>query len=91
MQNLTKYECTRVIALRALEIQNGSQHLIDIEDQALQTNNMFVAAMELKKGLLDFKINRKYPMDIVQQVHSINYTVHPDVDVLINTIKSKVS
>lgn len=85
MQKLSKYECTRIIGLRALEIQNGAPHLIDIENKHLQMDSIYVAAKELKNGLLDFKINRKYPSNNVQQVDGSNYDIHNDVNVLIFT------
>lgn len=89
MRKLSKYECTRVIGLRALELQNGSPHLVEIKDPNLIMNFTYVAALELKKGCLDFKINRKFPMNNIEQVHSKDFAVHPDVDVLINTLESK--
>jgi DNA-directed RNA polymerase subunit K/omega len=83
MQYLTKYECTRIIGLRALEIQHGAQHLVEVKNDKLRVDCIYIAALELQNGLLDFKINRKYPMENVQQVSSENYIVHNDVNVLI--------
>ena len=85
MQSLTKYEASRIIGLRALEIQNGAPHLVTIDDNKLKMDIIYVAALELKNGLLDFKINRFYPMNNIQQVHSVNYTVPKEVDVLLRT------
>jgi DNA-directed RNA polymerase subunit K/omega len=90
MEYLTKYEASRIIGLRALEIQNGAPHLVDIDDGKLRMDNIYVAALELKLGVLDFKINRFYPMDNIHQVHSVNYRLPPDVDVLLHTKKGTV-
>ena len=84
MNTLTKYESTRVIGLRALEIQNGAQHLITINDETLRNDPIYVASLELYNGLLDFKINRCYPTNVVEQIHSQNYKCHNDVLVLLH-------
>ncbi len=89
MRKLSKYECTRVIGLRALELQNGSPHLVEINNPNLLMNFIYVAALELKCGCLDFKINRKFPLDTIEQINSKDYDIHPDVDVLLNTLESK--
>tara|TARA_B100000214_G_C23880602_1_gene587070 strand:- start:139 stop:408 length:270 start_codon:yes stop_codon:yes gene_type:complete len=83
MQKLTKYECTRIIGLRALEIQNGSPHLLEIKNEKLALDSIYVAAIELKNGLLDFKVNRKYPKEQIEQIHGTDYDIHNDVMILI--------
>ena len=85
MQNLSKYECTRIIGLRALEIQNGATHLFEVKDVRLAIDSIYVAAKELSEGLLDFKINRRFPMNVTEQISSENYSVHSDVYTLIYT------
>ena len=86
---LTKYECTKIIGLRALEIQNGSPHLIKIKNHKLVTDSIYVAALELQNGLLDFKVNRKYPMEKIEQISSYNFDIHSDVNVLIKSKENK--
>lgn len=86
MQKLTKYECTRIIGLRSLEIQNGSSHLVnDVTDRKLLMDSTYIAALELKRGLLDFKLNRRYPFNKMEQISGKDFVVHKDVLVLITT------
>ena len=82
---LTKYECTRIIGIRALEIQNGSPHLIEVKDESLLMDPTYVAALELSKGLLDFYIKRRYPLERVEQLYGKDLVVHSDVFTLITT------
>ena len=83
MQKLSKYECTRIIGLRALEIQNGAPHMLEVKNERLRIDSIYVAALELQKRLLDFKVNRRYPMNNIQQISSENFEVHNDVKLLI--------
>ena len=90
MQKLTKYECTRIIGLRSLEIQNGSPHLVDVKDKNLVMDSTYVAALELKEGLLDFHIKRKYPLERIEQISGKDFIVHNDVFTLIMTKEQNV-
>ena len=87
---LTKYECTRIIGMRALEIQSGSPHLIEVKDENLLMDSTYVAALELVKGLLDFNIKRKYPLERVEQLSGKDLVIHNDVYALIKTKEQNV-
>ena len=87
---LTKYECTRIIGLRALEIQNGSPHLVEVKDENLVMDSTYVAALELEKGLLDFCIKRKYPLERIEQLYGKDLVIHSDVFTLITTKEQNV-
>jgi DNA-directed RNA polymerase subunit K/omega len=87
---LTKYECTRIIGMRSLEIQNGSPHLLEVKDENLVMDSTYVAALELEKGLLDFYIRRKYPLERIEQLYGKDLVVHSDVSTLITTKEQNV-
>lgn len=87
---LTKYECTRIIGMRSLEIQNGSPHLIEVKDENLLMDSTYVAALELKNGLLDFYLRRRYPLQRIEQVSGKDLVVHNDVLTLITTKEQNI-
>tara|TARA_B100001989_G_C24546327_1_gene471047 strand:- start:3229 stop:3498 length:270 start_codon:yes stop_codon:yes gene_type:complete len=87
---LTKYECTRIIGMRALEIQSGSPHLLEVKDENLVMDSTYVAALELKKGLLDFYIKRRYPLERIEQLCGKDLVIHNDVLTLITTKEQNV-
>ena len=67
---LTKFELSRIIGLRALQLENGAPHLVDIDNSKLREDCTYVAAMELKEKKLIYKVNRIYPLDNVNQESS---------------------
>ncbi len=85
MNFLTKYEASKVIGIRALQLQDGSQPLVHVSDDKLCDDAVYIAALELKSGLLDFKLRRHYPFEKVEEVHGSRFVLPPDVDVLIRT------
>lgn len=89
MNFLTKYETSKVIGIRALQLQNGSRPLVQVTDERLCDDAVYIAALELKNGLLDFKLRRHYPFEKVEEVHGSRFVLPPDLDVLIRT-KRKV-
>tara|TARA_B100002051_G_C16633965_1_gene584842 strand:- start:28 stop:318 length:291 start_codon:yes stop_codon:yes gene_type:complete len=88
MQSITKFEVSRIIGLRALQLENGAPALFTEDDAVLKQDVMYMAAMELKQGLLDFKMNRVYPNNTTVQVNGTNMTLPDEVDHII-AIKRK--
>jgi DNA-directed RNA polymerase subunit K/omega len=62
---LTRFEKARLIGLRALQIAQGSPILVDIDEETLKKINydpIKIAEMELEKGVLPLKVERKIPI-----------------------------
>lgn len=55
---LTRYETTRLIGLRALQLSEGDEAKVMVEDEELRRNFVYVAACELYDGKLDARIQR---------------------------------
>ena len=81
-QILTKYECARIIGIRAAQIAMSAPILIDVP-VAKQSNFMYIAALELKNGLLDIFVRRPLPMNKFYEVSVSDMIVPDDVDTLI--------
>jgi len=61
----TKYEKTRIIGARALQIANGAPVLVKLSDDELKKINysaIELAKMEFKKGTLPITIKRPLPL-----------------------------
>ena len=56
---LTRFEVTRLVGLRSLQLSEGSQPAVHIENDSLREDTMYVAAMELRNGKLDARIKRR--------------------------------
>ena len=56
---LTKFERARIIGERAIEIENGAQVNIEIDDEI--TDPLKIAELELKQGKINYKIRRYLP------------------------------
>ena len=60
---LTKYECARIIGLRAAQLSSSAPVLVDLVDipSKFQNNLFYIAAKELQLGKVDIKIQRPLP------------------------------
>lgn len=81
---LTKYECSRIIGVRVLQLQMNAPILIDINSIPRKKNNeMYIAALELKQGVLDLMVRRPLPRNQFHEVHISKLTIPDDLDALI--------
>lgn len=55
---LTRFEVTRLVGLRALQLSEGAQPLVVVPQEALRCNLVYVAALELFARRLDMRIAR---------------------------------
>ena len=60
---LTKYELSRIIGIRVAQLNMSAPILIDGSQipPTCKSNFYFIAALELKNGLLDFLVERPMP------------------------------
>lgn len=56
---LTRFEVARIVGLRSLQLSCGWQPKIAVRDASLREDTMYVAALELRKGLLEAKVVRE--------------------------------
>ena len=80
---LTKYECARIIGIRMAQLGMSAPILADIPTHK-QSNSMYVAAVELRSGLLDIVIRRPLPMDEYYEVNVRDMELPDDLDTLIS-------
>lgn len=66
MENLTKYEVTHIIGIRAEQIARGAP--TNINDPLIIHDPCIVAERELVEGKIPFVINRNYPDGVKHQV-----------------------
>ena len=79
---LTKYECARIIGIRANQLSMSAPVLIhDIPDH-LQSNFMYIATKELMMGVLDIVVNRPLPMNKFYNVNVKDMELPDDLYVL---------
>lgn len=55
---LTRFEVAKLIGMRALQIYDGSDVKVVVDDPELRDNSLYIAALELQKGLIDARIVR---------------------------------
>lgn len=58
MLMMTKYELARVLGLRALALDHGEVQCVQVEDDRLRRDSLYVAALELTHKKLDAQIVR---------------------------------
>nr|MDO8079799.1 DNA-directed RNA polymerase subunit K [Candidatus Freyarchaeota archaeon] len=63
---LTKYEKSRIISTRALQITMGAPILIDFSDKV--TDSIVIATTELESGILPLVIRRTLPNGQFQDI-----------------------
>ncbi len=55
---LTKYEVTRVVGMRSLQLAEGSTPLIHVMDEGMRCDSMYVASLEMWERKLKAKVKR---------------------------------
>lgn len=55
---LTRYEATRIVGLRALHLSAGGSPNVNVTDETLRCDMLYVAALELSLGKLDAVVQR---------------------------------
>lgn len=55
---LTRYEMTRILGLRALQLDAGAMALVAVDDDALRRDPLYVAGCELEARKLDVMVRR---------------------------------
>lgn len=82
-EKMTKYECSRIIGIRAAQLGMSAPLMIDI-DFKHQGNFMYIAALELKRGSLDIVIRRPLPLNKCYEVNVRDMELPDDIDTLID-------
>jgi DNA-directed RNA polymerase subunit K len=62
MEKYTKYEESRIIGSRALQISQGAPFMLKLSEKDLEKmgyNSLEIAKMEFKKGLVPITVKRK--------------------------------
>ncbi len=80
---LTKYELSRVIGIRVSQLSMSAPMLVDVPYNK-QHNFMYVAAMELKAGVLDLVIRRPLPMNKYYEINIQDLDLPDDIDTLVS-------
>lgn len=88
--SLTKFEVSRIVGLRALQLESGAPSQLLVQEECLNQDFIYLAAMELKQGLIDFKLNRIYPNNQVVQVNGKNLLLPNEVDRIIAIKRKKI-
>jgi len=84
---LTKYECARIVGIRAAQLGMSAPMLIDVSPN-MQHNFLYVAASELKAGVLDIIIHRPLPLNKFYEINISELELPDDIDTLIAMYKS---
>ena len=82
MNRLTKYECSRIIGIRATQISMNAPALVEVPTEH-QSNCFLIAALELKAGLLDIIVRRPIPGGRCYEVNVTDLVVPDDLDVFV--------
>ena len=82
---LTRYECARIIGIRASQIQMSAPILIDMTTLPphKQGNFMYIAALEMRAKKLDMIVRRPLPMSEYYEVNLRDMHIPDDLDALI--------
>jgi len=87
MSRISKYEIARIIGLRAGQLSMGERaHVTDIPENK-ESDYIFVAALEIKRGLLDADVYRTLPHNKchVVNLRSVGTDALPDdLDVIVD-------
>lgn len=87
MTRLTKFEVARLVGLRALQLENGASQLVDVREESLRHDLIYVATLELEQGKLDFLLRRSYPMNVTREVEGTFLTLPAEVQTILATKK----
>ena len=55
---LNQYEVARVVGIRALDLENGAPTSLQLTDERLRTDMMYVAAREIYEGIINVRVLR---------------------------------
>jgi DNA-directed RNA polymerase subunit K/omega len=85
LHRLTRYECARIIGIRASQIGTSAPVLIDLSRIPLQkqSNFLYIAALELRAGVLDVIVHRPLPHNEYTEVNIRDLRNPDDLDALI--------
>ena len=87
MEFMTRYECSRIIGVRASQLSMSAPTLA-VVPKSMQHHFMYIAAIEMKRDLLDVIIRRPLPSNRFYEVH-IRDLIKPDcLDTIIQTFES---
>lgn len=86
-ETLTKYECSRIIGIRAAQISMSAPILIEVPIK-YQSNFIYIAAQELKQELLDIVVRRPLPMNKFYDIHISDLSLPDDIDALVDMFES---
>ncbi len=67
---LTKYEITRMLGARALQLSSGAPFVVKLSKQDLEDlkyNTLSIAMRELEKGVLPITIKRPKPKVVLKE------------------------
>lgn len=84
---LTKYECSRIIGIRAAQISMSAPVFVEVAPKH-QNNFMYIAALELKRGLLDIVVRRPLPLNKFYEINVSELELTDDLDALIDMFES---
>tara|TARA_B100000945_G_C20354758_1_gene584062 strand:+ start:980 stop:1270 length:291 start_codon:yes stop_codon:yes gene_type:complete len=79
---LTKYECSRIIGVRASQLSMSAPILVSNIPDKLKNNFMYIATRELIERALDIYITRPLPLNKYYKVHVNKMMLPPDIFVL---------
>lgn len=82
---LSRYELARIVGIRASQIGTSAPVLIDLSRVPVHKHGdfIYIAALELKAGMLDLIVHRPLPMDKFTEVHIRDLKMPDDLDALI--------
>lgn len=80
-QMLTKYECSRIIGVRASQLNENAQILVDVPNH-LKSNFLYIATKELISQKLDIYVKRPLPLNKYYNIHLKDMLLPDDVFVL---------
>ena len=76
---LTKYECARILGIRAAQLSMGAPTLVEVSP-SLQHNYVAIAALELKLKVLNIVVRRPLPVNRYYEVNIRDLHVTDDLD-----------
>tara|TARA_B100001741_G_scaffold75654_1_gene61218 strand:- start:10909 stop:11178 length:270 start_codon:yes stop_codon:yes gene_type:complete len=78
---LTKYECSRIIGVRASQLSENAQILVDVPEN-LKSNFLYIATKELIERKLDIYVKRPLPLNKYYTVHLKDMYLPDDIYVM---------
>jgi DNA-directed RNA polymerase subunit K/omega len=76
---LTRFECAKIVGLRALQIAEGAELAVPVDDADLARDCVYVASLELYEGKLDVIFLRQNGV-----VHAADLNVPGEVGLFLN-------